>query len=58
MRVLVPSSAEDGGSTIMTKEEVDTTLAQGLAALAEGRAISYIIFRGDPDKVMQIELNP
>ena len=45
MRVLVPSLAQDGGSTIMTKEEVDATLAQGLAVLAEGRAISDIVMR-------------
>ncbi len=36
---------ESGGSTIMTKEEVDATLAQGLTNLAEGRTVSDIVMR-------------
>ena len=43
--VLAPSLAEESGSTIMTKKEVDATLAQGLANLAEGRTISDIVMR-------------
>lgn len=39
------SSADDGGSTIMTKAEVDATLAQGLANLASGRTVSDIVMR-------------
>ena len=35
----------DGGSTIMSKAEVDATLAQGLANLAEGRSVSDIVMR-------------
>lgn len=38
-------SNESGGSTIMTKEAVEATLAQGLANLAEGRTISDIVMR-------------
>jgi len=37
--------AEDGGSTIMSKEEVDATLKQGLANLATGRTVSDIVMR-------------
>lgn len=37
--------AADDGSTIMTKEEVEQTLAQGLANLAEGRTVSDIVMR-------------
>ncbi|MDA1372610.1 MAG: hypothetical protein O2971_17875 [Proteobacteria bacterium] len=36
---------DSGGSTIMTKEEVESTLAQGLANLAEGRTVSDIVMR-------------
>lgn len=39
------SFAQEHGSVIMTKEEVDATLAQGLANLAEGRTISDIVMR-------------
>ncbi|MBL4580609.1 MAG: hypothetical protein JKY29_02230 [Gammaproteobacteria bacterium] len=39
------SSADDGGSTIMSKAEVDATLKQGLANLAAGRTISDIVMR-------------
>ena len=42
---LVGSAADDGGSTIMTKEEVDATLKQGLANLATGRTVSDIVMR-------------
>ncbi len=35
----------EGGSTIMSKAEVDATLAQGLANLAEGRSVSDIVMR-------------
>jgi len=35
----------DDGSTIMTKEEVESTLAEGLARLAEGRTVSDIVMR-------------
>ncbi len=42
---LVTSAADDGGSTIMSKEEVDATLTQGLANLAEGRTVSDIVMR-------------
>ncbi len=38
-------SHESGGSTIMTKEEVETTLAQGLANLAAGITVSDIVMR-------------
>ncbi len=38
-------NAADGGSTIMTKEEVDATLQQGLANLATGRTVSDIVMR-------------
>lgn len=37
-------SAQEG-STIMTKAEVESTLAQGLANLAEGRTVSDIVMR-------------
>lgn len=37
--------AADAGSVIMPKEEVDATLAQGLANLAEGRNVSDIVMR-------------
>ena len=43
--VLSYAQSHEGGSAIMTKEEVETTLAQGLANLAEGRAISDIVMR-------------
>ena len=39
------SLAQDGGATIMSKEEVDSTLLQGLANLAEGRTVSDIVMR-------------
>ena len=39
------SAADDGGSTIMSKEEVDATLKQGLANLATGRTVSDIVMR-------------
>lgn len=42
---IIGSSADDGGSTIMTKEEVDATLRQGLTNLAEGRTVSDIVMR-------------
>lgn len=42
---LVVNAADDGGSTIMTKEEVDATLKQGLANLASGRTVSDIVMR-------------
>ena len=42
---LASSIAQESGSTIMTKEEVDATLAQGLANLAAGRTISDIVMR-------------
>lgn len=41
----VTSLADDGGSTIMSKAEVDATLQQGLANLAEGRTVSDIVMR-------------
>ncbi len=37
-------AAEDG-ATLMSKEEVDATLKQGLANLAEGRTVSDIVMR-------------
>lgn len=37
--------ADEDGSTIMTKAEVEATLAQGLANLAEGRSVSDIVMR-------------
>jgi mannose-6-phosphate isomerase-like protein (cupin superfamily) len=43
--VTADNHESDGGSTIMSKEEVDTTLAQGLANLAEGRTVSDIVMR-------------
>lgn len=39
------SIADDGGATLMTKEEVDSTLAQGLENLTEGRSVSDIVMR-------------
>lgn len=39
------SFAQEGGSTIMSKEEIDSTLLQGLANLAEGRTVSDIVMR-------------
>lgn len=39
------SAADEGGSTIMTKEEVDATLKQGLDNLASGRTVSDIVMR-------------
>jgi len=39
------SAADDGGSTIMSKAEVDATLGQGLANLATGRTVSDIVMR-------------
>ncbi len=36
---------EAGGSTIMTKEEIATTLEQGLTNLASGRMVSDIVMR-------------
>lgn len=36
---------ESGGSTIMKKVEVEATLKQGLANLAEGRTVSDIVMR-------------
>lgn len=41
----ITSLAADGGSTIMSKAEVDATLKQGLANLAEGRTVSDIVMR-------------
>jgi len=41
----ITSLADDGGSTIMRKAEVDETLQQGLANLAEGRTVSDIVMR-------------
>lgn len=43
--VLAGTLSADEGSTIMTKEEVASTLAQGLANLAEGRTVSDIVMR-------------
>ena len=41
-----PSLAADaGGSTLMLKEELDATLAQGLANLANGSTVSDIVMR-------------
>lgn len=40
-----PLFAAEGGSTIMTKEEVATTLAQGLENLANGSTVSDIVMR-------------
>lgn len=42
---IVTSVAADGGSTIMSKAEVDATLQQGLANLATGRTVSDIVMR-------------
>lgn len=45
---LMQAHAQDHGSegsTIMTKEEVQATLSQGLANLAEGRNVSDIVMR-------------
>jgi len=42
---LFTSSADDGGSTIMSKAEIDATLNQGLANLATGRTVSDIVMR-------------
>ena len=42
---IVTSAADEGGSTIMSKEEVDATLEQGLANLATGRTVSDIVMR-------------
>ncbi|MEX0964280.1 MAG: cupin domain-containing protein [Pseudohongiellaceae bacterium] len=42
---LVGSAADDGGSTIMTKAEVDATLKQGLANLEGGSTVSDIVMR-------------
>ncbi len=39
------STADDGGSTIMTKAEVEATIAQGMARLAEGGTVSDIVMR-------------
>ena len=36
---------ENGGSTIMTKEEVESTLERGLNNLASGRSVSDIVMR-------------
>lgn len=41
----VASAADDGGSTIMSKAEVDATLKKGLANLATGRTVSDIVMR-------------
>lgn len=41
----VTVNADDGGSTIMSKAEVDATLEQGLANLASGRTVSDIVMR-------------
>ena len=42
---LASSLAQDGGSTIMRKEEVDSTLLQGLANLEKGGTVSDIVMR-------------
>ena len=39
------SFAQDGGSTIMTRDEVEATLKQGLANLQTGRTVSDIVMR-------------
>ncbi|MCG8415718.1 MAG: hypothetical protein MI746_16005 [Pseudomonadales bacterium] len=39
------STADEDGSTIMTKAEVEATIAQGMARLAEGRTVSDIVMR-------------
>lgn len=41
----ITASTADGGSTIMSKAEVDATLEQGLANLATGRTVSDIVLR-------------
>ena len=38
-------AADSGGSALMTKEEVEATLAQGLANLAAGQTVSDIVMR-------------
>jgi uncharacterized RmlC-like cupin family protein len=43
--VCLTANGDDGGSTIMRKEEVDATLQQGLANLASGRTVSDIVMR-------------
>lgn len=44
--LFIPASfAQDGGATIMSKQEIDSTLAQGLANLANGSTISDIVMR-------------
>lgn len=42
---LTSSLAQDGGSTIINKDEVDSTLMQGLANLAGGSTVSDIVMR-------------
>ena len=42
---IVASAADDGGSTIMSKAEIDATLKQGLTKLAAGRTVSDIVMR-------------
>jgi len=41
----IVASADDDGSTIMSKAEIDATLKQGLANLATGRTVSDIVMR-------------
>jgi mannose-6-phosphate isomerase-like protein (cupin superfamily) len=42
---LMSLAADNGGATLMTKEEVSATLAQGLANLAKGSTVSDIVVR-------------
>ena len=42
---IVASNADDGGSTIMSKAEIDATLTQGLVNLTTGRTVSDIVMR-------------
>jgi uncharacterized RmlC-like cupin family protein len=42
---LLASFAQDGGSTIMRKDEVEATLKQGLVNLEAGRTVSDIVMR-------------
>jgi len=43
--VVTTTTAQENGSVIMPKAEIDATLAQGLANLAEGRSVSDIVMR-------------
>ncbi|GJM14327.1 MAG: hypothetical protein DHS20C12_27300 [Pseudohongiella sp.] len=41
----IAANADDGGSTIINKAEVEATLQQGLSNLANGRTVSDIVVR-------------